>query len=878
MGTCSRKPIHFNEFRTYISGKRKNKAPGMSGVRMDHICGLHEQGQKDINLLLSITYISEMTFSAWHKEIINWIPKEPGNPAMDRRRPICLLEVMRKIALGIKSRKVFDIWEEAGVIDKDNYAFTKGNTTTDPILIKKMILEDAIRNNKPLYTVDIDYKAAYDRVPYFMKEMCLRRMGMPEKGIKLWCKHDVLRTQFVRTAYGFSEEGVHPQAGAFGQGAVESPMGFVSLMSWKCDYIELECSEKDPYEYEWSAQHEKLVKSIFCEDASYYSKSFDGAQALTDAVGMFGAASGMELNVKKSFWSKLNDDKNKRKLTIIMPKLNTEVRSKSGEWKFKFERKVVAEKRNEEAWRHLGNFQNNFNAPDETIAQIKLDIEGGLEFMCKRNVSPEGALRAFNAKCIPKMMYKLKHNNLAENQLGNVQRKVGIKLKPKMNIHKTVPGLLLYGSRYGGGLELPHMWDVVNMEKNIILQDVLTKTNKSMYAIMCGAIHRLQTWNGLSPEYLQSKKIKLIEQDLSAWLSSVWSWNASNDVSIKLPDIKACEKIHHRDFFIMDKYIDAVILDFDDDEKSAWEDWNENEDYGLQTVVPRKLKIAASKINQMATTLRKGGAQRFSDLFESNVGEMEGSHGAIHESDDEEGYMSGDQATAGTMDVVEDDGKAEYVPEEGWDDNRSSESDSEDGWESSESMCDDNSPIEELADTRVDALLPQKRDKTPDVDLVRMKLKWSRNRVNIALIKELQKMGVVKSEELNEMEELLIPRMNHIPSTPKNPLIRMEETGILNMISGVSISNDLADLIEEEEELEFYTDGSLKRNARGAIGWICTTRDSENEDEQPKVLLKGGGRESEFQEDIVEMNSHKVVKTVAPSSTRPILESEKVGL
>ena len=137
----------------------------------------------------------------------------------------------------------------------------------------------------------------------------------------------------------------------------------------------------------------------------------------------------------------------------------------------------------------------------------------------------------------------------------------------------------------------------------------------------------------------------------------------------------------------------------------------------------------------MATALRKGGAQRFSDLFESNVGEMEGSQGAIHESDDEEGYMSGDQATAGTMDVVEDDGKAEYVPEEGWDDNRSSESDSEDGWESSESMCDDNSPIEELADTMVDALLPQKRDKTPDVDLVRMKLKWSRNRVNIALIK-----------------------------------------------------------------------------------------------------------------------------------------------
>ena len=51
-GNMFSEPINFNEFRAYISGKRKNKAPGMSGIRIDHICGLHEQGQKDINLPL----------------------------------------------------------------------------------------------------------------------------------------------------------------------------------------------------------------------------------------------------------------------------------------------------------------------------------------------------------------------------------------------------------------------------------------------------------------------------------------------------------------------------------------------------------------------------------------------------------------------------------------------------------------------------------------------------------------------------------------------------------------------------------------------------------------------------------------------------------
>ena len=87
-------------------------------------------GRKDICRLISVPYI------IWSWEIINWIPKEPGNPDIDRRRPIALLEVMRKLSLGANSRKVFDIWEEKDVLDKDNYAFTKGNTTTDPILIK----------------------------------------------------------------------------------------------------------------------------------------------------------------------------------------------------------------------------------------------------------------------------------------------------------------------------------------------------------------------------------------------------------------------------------------------------------------------------------------------------------------------------------------------------------------------------------------------------------------------------------------------------------------------------------------------------------------------------------------------------------------------
>ena len=145
-----------------------------------------------------------MTHTSRNNEIISWIPKEPGNPAIDRRRPIAPLEIMRKLCLGVKKNEVFNVWMKHNVIDKDNFAFMKGKTTTDAILIKRLMLEDAKIYGKSLVTLDIDFKAAFDTVPYFAKEMSLRRMGMPEEGIRLWCMHDKTRIQKVRIAYGLT--------------------------------------------------------------------------------------------------------------------------------------------------------------------------------------------------------------------------------------------------------------------------------------------------------------------------------------------------------------------------------------------------------------------------------------------------------------------------------------------------------------------------------------------------------------------------------------------------------------------------------------------------------------------------------------------------
>jgi hypothetical protein len=137
-------------------------------------------------------------------------------------------------------------------------------------------------------------------------------------------------------------------------------------------------------------------------------------------------------------------------------------------------------------------------------------------------IALEGALMGYNVKCLPKIMYKLKHSNLNETEICSLQKKVNAKMKSKLNVSKTILDMLLHGHRLGDGAEFPHLWDVTNMETQIILQNSLTKTNKDMYPIIVGAFYRLQKWTGVSPEIMHSPKLKMIKQDGTAWLSALW--------------------------------------------------------------------------------------------------------------------------------------------------------------------------------------------------------------------------------------------------------------------------------------------------------------------------------------------------------------------
>jgi len=133
------------------------------------------------------------------------------------------------------------------MISDDHHGALAGRSTTKPLMKKILALEDARYFKRSLVTGDVDLKRAYDMVPTFIKEMALRRIGMSEEGIELWSAYDETKQVMSTTAYGLTEP-ISPVAGAFGQGAEESPFGFVAFMSWLTDY--LDTLEHEPYTFE----------------------------------------------------------------------------------------------------------------------------------------------------------------------------------------------------------------------------------------------------------------------------------------------------------------------------------------------------------------------------------------------------------------------------------------------------------------------------------------------------------------------------------------------------------------------------------------------------------------------------------------------------
>ena len=316
-------------------------------------------------------------------------------------------------------------------------------------------------------------------------------------------------------------------------------------------------SDKEP------RQQVHLSKTLFCDDSSYSVSKLADAREVLERIGWFSAATGMELNILKTFYVVMNmpeaerADLNEQPLAIPMPEFDAARFECEGTWQYRrpIEYAPIKEETPDYEWRHLGNFQSNHAHSDLLKEGLHEVVENGVEYMASKRLAQDGALMGYKLKFLPQMLFRTKHGNLTRADLNNLQIKVNSRMKHKLRIPQTTANAILFGHEVAGGIHFPHLWDETNIEKVKILQASLQEPQEDIYQVIVGAARRLQEWSCLPHTPLSYRCNYLLSMNDDLWISSVWRWMSEHNITIQMPSITISPP-HHGDFPLLERYID----------------------------------------------------------------------------------------------------------------------------------------------------------------------------------------------------------------------------------------------------------------------------------------------------------------------------------
>jgi hypothetical protein len=130
------------------------------------------------------------------------IPKKVGATDLADLRPLKLLEVSRKGALGIFKDRIRVVLEERGILHAAQHGFRKGFSTATAAMILLNAAEEAGRYGKELHVLCLGIRKACDTVVRMVwTEGAMRRVGVPMEVCALLLECERENVKEMRTVW-----------------------------------------------------------------------------------------------------------------------------------------------------------------------------------------------------------------------------------------------------------------------------------------------------------------------------------------------------------------------------------------------------------------------------------------------------------------------------------------------------------------------------------------------------------------------------------------------------------------------------------------------------------------------------------------------------
>ncbi len=195
-------PISKEEWSWHWKDVAKAKAPGDSGVTTDMLrlapADVLESYREIANEALNGGCVPD----SWKREVMFPTEKIAGRIWIEKHRPIMLIEACRKACTGILIKRIRKVWDANTAISPCNTGFARDVSTVEPIMKLRMCIDQALRKEKPLFLNGEDLSKAFDSPERAIKDIALRRLGVPESVVDFLAALDEGNQVHIITSYG----------------------------------------------------------------------------------------------------------------------------------------------------------------------------------------------------------------------------------------------------------------------------------------------------------------------------------------------------------------------------------------------------------------------------------------------------------------------------------------------------------------------------------------------------------------------------------------------------------------------------------------------------------------------------------------------------
>nr|KAG5711574.1 hypothetical protein BaRGS_016756 [Batillaria attramentaria] len=289
------------EIRKAIMTLRNGKAAGPDEIPAEAIKADTETAVNMLHSLFSKIWEKEEVPAQWKEGIVIKLPKKGDLRDCSNYRGIMLLSVPGKVLNRILLERMREAVDP--MLRDQQAGFRRNRSCADQIASLRIIVEQSLEWNSPLYINFIDYEKAFDSVDREALWKLPRHYGVPGKIISLiQCTYQDMSCRIAHA--GQLSESFEVKTGVR-QGCLLSPFLFLLVIDWIMKTTT--AGRKNGIQWTLWTQLDDLD---FADDLALLSHSHSQMQDKTTCLEATSAGTGLKINRKKTELMKINTTAN----------------------------------------------------------------------------------------------------------------------------------------------------------------------------------------------------------------------------------------------------------------------------------------------------------------------------------------------------------------------------------------------------------------------------------------------------------------------------------------------------------------------------------------------------------------------------------------